>query len=102
MFIIPTIIAFLYELLLAIPILGGAIMIGSGYSALTTALVIHVIVLVLRFVTGHSKVVPILAIILTLLTWIPILGWTIHILIAVAYFIDFFMGLGKSSIKRDF
>ncbi|MBK3496072.1 hypothetical protein JFL43_14615 [Viridibacillus sp. YIM B01967] len=96
MFFIPSTIAFLYELLLAIPILGGAIMVGSGYSALVTALIIHAIVFALRFVTGHSKVVPIMSILLTLLTWIPLIGWAIHVLIAVAYLIDIFIGIGRN------
>ncbi len=95
MFFLPTMIALLYELFLAIPILGGTVVIGSGYSALTVALVIHIIVLVLRFVTGHSKIVPIIAIVLTLLTWVPFLGWAIHSVLALAYFIDLIVGLIK-------
>ena len=96
MFFIPSIIAFFYELILMIPVLGGTIIIASGYTAITTALVIHVIVLIMRFVTGHSKIVPILAILLTFLTWIPFLGWTIHVILTILYFIDILFGLMKS------
>lgn len=95
MFFIPSFIAFLYELILMIPVLGGTIVIASGYTAITTALVIHAIVLVMRFVTGDSKVVPILAILLTLLTWIPLLGWTIHAILTLLYLIDIILGLMK-------
>ncbi len=92
MFFIPTLVGFLYELVLAIPVVGGLIVIGSSYGTIVTALVIHAIILIFRFVRGDSKVVPILALIGTLLTWIPFIGWFIHLCIAIAYFIDFFVG----------
>lgn len=92
MFLIPTLVGFLYEFVLAIPILGGFIVIGSSYGTIATALVIHAIILIFRFARGDSKVVPILALIGTLLTWIPFVGWFIHVCIAVGYFIDFFVG----------
>lgn len=93
MFLFPSIIAFLYELILMIPLIGGAIVIGSQYTALTVALVIHVIVLITRFATGHSKIVPVLAILLTFLAWIPLLGWVIHSVITLIYLVDMIIGV---------
>lgn len=93
MFFIPTLIAFLYEFYLAIPIIGGLTALSTGLGTVTVAFVIHIIVLILRFATGHSKAVPITAIILTCLTFIPFLAWILHVVIALMYFIDLIAGL---------
>lgn len=93
MFFIPTIIAFLYEFYLGIPIIGGATALASGLGTITVAFVIHSIVLILRFATGRSKAVPIIAIILTCLTFIPFLAWFLHVVITLLYLIDLFSGL---------
>lgn len=92
MFFIPTLIAFLYEFYLGIPIIGGLTALSTGLGTVTVAFVIHIIVLILRFVTGHSKAVPIAAIILTCLTFIPVLAWLLHVIIALMYFIDLILG----------
>lgn len=98
MFFVTTLIAFLYEAYLAIPIVGGATVLATGYATVWVALVIHAIVLIVRMGTIQSKVVPIIAIFLTCFTWIPILGWGIHLCIVILYFIDLL--LGKYSIRR--
>lgn len=76
----------------------GATVLATGYATVWVALVIHAIVLIVRMGTIQSKVVPIIAIFLTCFTWIPILGWGIHLCIAILYFIDLL--LGKYSIRR--
>lgn len=93
MFITTTLIAFLYELFLAIPILGGLVAISSGLTTITIAFVIHIIVLVFRVASGNSKAVPITAIILTIFTFIPFIAWVIHVIIALLYFIDLVYGI---------
>lgn len=92
MFLIPTIIGMLYEFVLAIPIIGGLIVVGSSYGTIGVALVIHGIILACRIATKDAKIVPILALIGTCLTWIPFVGWFIHAAIGIGYFIDLFFG----------
>lgn len=92
MFLLPTIVGFLYEFFFAIPILSDIVTWGTGFATITTALIIHCVILAFRFATGDSKAVPILAIIGTLFTWIPIVSWFVHGFIALAYFIDLFTG----------
>lgn len=100
MFFIPTLIAFLYEFYLGIPIIGGATALATGLGTVTVAFVIHIIVLALRFATGHSKAVPIIAIILTCFTFIPVLAWFLHVVIALMYFIDLINGsFSKKNVK---
>lgn len=93
MFIITTLIAFLYELVLAIPIIGGSIALATGLGTITTAFVIHIIVLIFRFANGSSKAVPIIAIVLTIFTFIPFVAWFLHVVIALLYFIDLVYGI---------
>lgn len=102
MYIITTIIAFLYELYLAIPLIGGATVLATGYTALTIAFVIHLIVLIFRLFSGRNKTVPIVAMILTLLAWIPVLGWLIHVIIAVLYLIDLMFGMFTKSDRKAY
>lgn len=93
MFVFTTLIAFLFELFLALPVIGGITVIAAGYATITIAIIIHLIALVARVSTGRSKVVPIIAIILTLLTWVPVVGWLMHVIITVLYFIDLVVGI---------
>lgn len=92
-FIFTTLIAFLYEFFLALPFIGGATVIASGYMTITIAIILHLIVAVGRVFSGRSKAVPLIAIVLTLLTWIPGVGWLMHIIITVMYFVDLVVGL---------
>lgn len=95
MFFITTLIAFLYEAFLAIPILGGTTVLASGYATIWIALILHAIVLIVRMGTTQSKIVPIIAIFLTCFTWFPLLGWAIHLCIALLYFADLLLGRNK-------
>lgn len=93
MFVFTTLLAFLFELFLALPFIGGITVIAAGYATITIAIILHLIVLVVRVSTGRSKIVPIIAIVLTLLTWIPVVGWLMHLIITVLYFIDLIYGI---------
>ncbi|GEK33886.1 hypothetical protein [Kurthia sibirica] len=88
MFLIPTIVAFLYELFLAIPFVGGATVLATGFGTVTLAFIIHIVVLVTRFAVGGSKAVPIIAIFLTIFTFIPFIAWFCHAIIAIMYLVD--------------
>lgn len=92
-FVFTTLIAFLYELFLSLPLIGGFTLIASGYLALIYAIILHLIALVGRGFSGRSKVVPTIALILTLLTWVPFVGWLMHVIITLLYFIDLVVGI---------
>ncbi|MFZ4451538.1 hypothetical protein [Salibacterium aidingense] len=72
-----------YEALLAIPFLGGSIVVFSGYGALGTALLLHVIALIITFVYRTSKTPNIFGIVTNLLAWIPVIGWILHTIAAI-------------------
>lgn len=92
MFLIPTLVGLLYEAFFTIPILNDVLTWTSGFSVIGTALIIHCVILACRIATKDSKVVPILAIVGTFFTVIPILSWFVHGFIAFAYFVDLFVG----------
>lgn len=88
-FRITVLFALLLEFLLAIPILGGAIVLSTGYAILGIALIIHVIALIFAARTNSVKYASILGIITNLLAWIPFLGWFLHVLVFILYLIAF-------------
>lgn len=71
------------ELVLAIPIIGGAIVISSYYSVLGVMLILHIVTLVLSASNREPKYGSILGIITSLLAWVPFLGWILHLLTAI-------------------
>ncbi|WP_152397080.1 hypothetical protein [Paenibacillus guangzhouensis] len=68
------------EILLAIPVLGAAIVMGSYYTFLGIMLILHIITLVLSATNKEPKYGSILGIITSLLAWIPFVGWVLHLL----------------------
>lgn len=82
------VVALIIEILLAIPILGGTIVIGSAYTALAVEGIIHIIVLILAFKASSSKLSSILGIVTACLAAIPFLGWILHVITAVIYAMD--------------
>ncbi|ODG93933.1 MULTISPECIES: hypothetical protein [Bacillaceae] len=72
-----------FEALLGIPVLGGWIVFGFGYTPLFIALILHIITLVLAKKAGVSAIGNIFGIITSCLAWIPILGMILHILSAI-------------------
>ncbi|SFF04579.1 hypothetical protein [Alteribacillus iranensis] len=72
-----------FEALLAIPFIGGSIVIFSGYSALGTALVLHIITLIVTFVYRTAKTPSVVGIITSLLSAIPVVGWILHTIAAI-------------------
>lgn len=74
------------EALLGIPLLGGSIVILSGYTVLFATLVLHIVTLV--FCSQHNKPVvgSVLGIITSVLAWIPILGMIMHLATAAILF----------------
>ncbi|WP_212758647.1 hypothetical protein [Paenibacillus sinopodophylli] len=74
------------EGILGIPLLGGTIVLLSGYSVLFATLVLHIITLILC--TQHNKRIAgsILGIVTSVLAGIPVLGMILHLTTAAFLF----------------
>lgn len=81
-------IAGIAEAFLAIPFIGGGFVISTGYSALGVMFVLHAITLFFCFREFSPKSGPILGLITSLLAWIPLIGWALHLLTAIVLFIN--------------
>jgi hypothetical protein len=73
----------LAEAFLAIPFLGGGIVVSTGYTALGVMFILHVITLFFCFREYSPKSGSILGIITSLVAWFPLIGWAMHLLTAV-------------------
>ncbi|WP_068777169.1 hypothetical protein [Paenibacillus sp. FJAT-26967] len=71
------------ELGLAIPFIGGAFVLASGYTVLAFMFILHVITLVLSSRNREPNYGSILGIVTSLLAWVPFLGWILHLLSAI-------------------
>lgn len=71
------------EIILAIPIMGAAIVIGTGYSVLGLMFILHVITLILSSRDRESIYGSVLGIITSLLAWIPFVGWFLHLITGI-------------------
>ena len=73
-----------FELLLAVPFLGGAFVIGTGYAALGFMFVYHLVTLIFAARERVPFYGPILGMVTAALAWIPILGWILHLVSGIA------------------
>ena len=71
------------EGILAIPFLGGIIVIGTYYCILPIMLILHIITLVMTKKDNGASAGSILGIITSVIAWIPLLGWLMHLITAV-------------------
>jgi len=71
------------ELVLAIPVLGGLIVMGSSYVALGLMLILHIITLILSANNKEPIYGSVLGVVTSLIAWIPFLGWIMHLLSAI-------------------
>ncbi|MBY3622375.1 hypothetical protein HGO21_22925 [Acinetobacter sp. CUI P1] len=72
-----------FEIILAIPILGAAIVVFSGYSVLGFMFIFHLITLILSLKNNESIYGSVLGIVTSLLAWIPIVGWVLHLITGI-------------------
>ena len=77
------------ETILAIPVLGGIIVLSSAWSALGILFALHIVTLIFAVKNNKGKAGSILGIVTNILGWIPILGWILHIASAVLLWIGF-------------
>jgi len=71
------------EIILAIPIMGAAIVMGSFYIALGVMLILHIITLILSKNNNEPIYGSVLGIVTSLLAWIPFVGWILHLLTGI-------------------
>lgn len=87
---ILAILATVFEGVLAIPILGGTIVIGTYYMALVFMFIIHGAILTLRILDKQDdKVAPIFGLVTSVVAFIPFVGFVMHIVTFILYVIDF-------------
>ena len=67
------------ELILGIPVLGGLIVIGSGYSVLWFMFIFHLVTLVISLRERTGGIGSIVGIITCCLAWIPVVGMLLHL-----------------------
>lgn len=76
------------EAILGIPILGGLIVIGSGYNALWLMLAFHIVVVVLTARAGNVSKGNIVGIVASTVGVIPVVGMLLHIAAAITILLD--------------
>lgn len=72
------IITIISEGILAVPVLGGSIIVGLLWIPLIVMLFIHILGLIVANIEGKSTTGHILGIITSILGFIPFLGWFLH------------------------
>jgi hypothetical protein len=71
------------EAILAIPVLGGIIVLSFSWMPLIIMLVLHIITLVVSANERTSKFPSILGIVTSAVGWIPVVGWFMHLISAI-------------------
>lgn len=72
-----------FELILAIPVIGGLIVVSSSYSVLGIMLALHIATLVFSVMHKEAKYGSIVGIVTSVLGWIPFVGWFLHLVSAI-------------------
>ncbi|RNF39462.1 hypothetical protein [Planococcus salinus] len=78
----------LAEAFLAIPFIGGGFVLSTGYGVLGVMFVLHAVTLFFCFREFSPKSGPILGLITSLLAWIPLVGWALHLITAIVLFVN--------------
>lgn len=75
------------EAILAIPVLGGIIILSFSWMPLVLMLVLHIITAVVCSNERASKIPSFLGIVTSAIGWIPIVGWFMHLVSAIVLLI---------------
>lgn len=82
-------ITFGFEAFLAIPLLGGAIIIANGWTPLLFAGILHAAAIILLLLSKRLVLIGnLVGLAAALLGWIPFVGWLLHLLAAVILFVE--------------
>ncbi|WP_195570745.1 hypothetical protein [Paenibacillus sp. 1001270B_150601_E10] len=69
-----------FELFLGIPVLGGLIIVATGYTPLGVMFILHIVTLILSARNNESKYGSVVGIVTSLVAWIPFVGMIMHII----------------------
>lgn len=81
-------VAAIIESIFAIPFIGGILIVVFAWTPLSLALIIHIVALVLGFREKMLLYAPIMGILASILGFIPLLGWMLHVITAILYIIS--------------
>lgn len=76
------------EAILAIPFIGGLLVISSYYTVLPLMLALHITTLILSNKDGGDTYPSILGIVTSCIAWIPIVGFIMHMITAILLLIN--------------
>jgi len=91
------------EAMLGIPLLGGLIVIGTGYNALWLMLAFHIVVVVLTARAGRVSKGNIVGIVASTVGVIPVVGMLLHMAAAITILLDAAFGsriLTRTHVQR--
>lgn len=71
------------EAFLAIPLLGGSLIMATYYIPLIVMLALHIVTLILTNKDRGFSIGSVLGIVTSIIGWIPIVGWFMHLLSAI-------------------
>ncbi len=77
-----------FEAVLAIPFLGGLMVLSSAWQLLTIALVLHIVTAAIAIANRTSVAPSILGIVTSIIAFIPIIGWLFHVITAICLYIS--------------
>ncbi|MFP7492844.1 hypothetical protein SFC66_03570 [Terribacillus saccharophilus] len=78
------------EAVLAIPFLGGLIILSNAWTPLIIMLVLHILTLVLAVRVQGPTPGSIVGIVASALGWIPFIGWMLHAAAAILLLLEVF------------
>lgn len=76
------------EAFLAIPIIGGVLVFSTFYIPLVVLLILHIVTFIISSKERTSKIGSTFGIVTSLLAWIPLLGWMLHLITALILIVD--------------
>ncbi|GGI41005.1 hypothetical protein [Mammaliicoccus stepanovicii] len=93
--LVLSIILLISELLLAIPFIGGSIVLSTGYNALVLNGTLYFISTIILLIDNQNTVkvifiIPLIGLIASFVAIIPVIGWILHIVMVVLMIIFLF------------
>lgn len=76
------------EVILGIPVLGGALILSLAWTPLFVMAILHILTLILSVKDNGNKHGSILGIITSVIGWIPFVGMVLHIITAILLMVD--------------
>jgi hypothetical protein len=81
-------VTFLYEAFLAIPFIGGLFVVANGWAPLGIAFLLHAVTILVMLRERGPFIGNALGVITSFIALIPVVGWIMHAITAVALFVE--------------